>query len=91
MDRTMAGMILDKKLRELQSMLSSKNVTLKLGEKAHEQLLQEGYSQEYGAREMDRVIHNRLKSRLVREILFGALKQGGECVIDDLDKQGDGI
>ena len=91
MDRTMAGMILDKKLRELLSMLSSKNVTLKLGEKAHEQLLQEGYSQEYGAREMDRVIHNRLKSRLVREILFGALKQGGECVIDDLDKQGDGI
>ena len=91
MDRTMAGMILDKKLRELQSMLSTKNVTLKLGEKAHEQLLQEGYSQEYGAREMDRVIHNRLKSRLVREILFGALKQGGECVIDDLDKQGDGI
>ena len=91
MDRTMAGMILDKKLRELQSMLSSKNVTLKLGEKAHEQLLQEGYSQEYGAREMDRVIHNRLKSRLVREILFGALKQGGECVIDDLDKQGDGV
>ncbi len=91
MDRTMAGMILDKKLRELQSMLSSKNVTLKLGEKAHEQLLQEGYSQEYGAREMDRVIHNRLKSRLVREILFGALKQGGECVVDDLDKQGDGI
>ncbi len=91
MDRTMAGMILDKKLRELQSMLSSKNVTLKLGEKAHEQLLQEGYSQEYGAREMDRVIHNRLKSRLVREILFGALKQGGECVIDDLDKQGDGL
>ncbi len=91
MDRTMAGMILDKKLRELQSMLSSKNVTLTLGEKAHEQLLQEGYSQEYGAREMDRVIHNRLKSRLVREILFGALKQGGECVIDDLDKQGDGI
>ena len=91
MDRTMAGMILDKKLRELQSMLSSKNVTLTLGEKAHEQLLQEGYSQEYGAREMDRVIHNRLKSRLVREILFGALKQGGECAIDDLDKQGDGI
>ena len=42
------------------------------------------YSQEYGAREMDRVIHARLKTRLVREILFGSLKQGGECVIDDL-------
>ena len=84
MDKTMAGMILDKKLRELQEMLTAKSVTLKLGDKAREQLLLEGYSQEYGAREMDRVIHNRLKSKLVREILFGSLKQGGECVIDDL-------
>ena len=87
MDRTMAGMILDKKLRELQEMLTPKGVTLKLGEKAREQLLQEGYSKEYGAREMDRVIHARLKARLVREILFGPLKQGGECVIDELEQQ----
>ena len=84
MDRTMAGMILDKKLRELQDMLTPKGVTLTLGEKAREQLLHEGYSKEYGAREMDRVIHNYLKSKLVREILFGSLKQGGECVIDEL-------
>ena len=87
MDRTMAGMILDKKLRELQTMLDGKSVTLRLGEKAHEQLLSEGYSKEYGAREMDRVIHARLKARLVREILFGSLKQGGEYVIDELEQQ----
>ena len=87
MDRTMAEMILDKKLRELQTMLTAKNVTLRLGDKAREQLLQEGYSQEYGAREMDRVIHNRLKTRLVREILFGPLKQGGECVVDVLEEE----
>ena len=86
MDRTMAGMILDKKLRELQTMLDSKGVTLKLGDKAREQLLTEGYSQEYGAREMDRVIHNRLKTKLVHEILFGSLKHGGECVINELDE-----
>ena len=86
MDRTMAGMILDKKLRELQGMLEPKKVTLKLGNKAHEQLLREGYSQEYGAREMDRVIHNRLKARLVREILFGKLKQGGEYVVEELEE-----
>ncbi len=86
MDRTMAGLILDKKLRELQEMLDTKHVTLTLGEKAREQLLKEGYSQEYGAREMDRVIHNRLKTRLVHEILFGSLKQGGECVINELDQ-----
>ena len=87
MDRKMAGMILDKKLRELQEMLDAKKVTLKLGNQAREQLLNEGYSKEYGAREMDRVIHNRLKTRLVREILFGALKQGGEYAIDELKQE----
>jgi ATP-dependent Clp protease ATP-binding subunit ClpA len=86
MDLVMAGMILDKKLRELQEMLTPKGVTLRLGDKAREQLLKEGYSQEYGAREMDRVIHNRLKSKLVREMLFGSLKQGGECVIDQIEQ-----
>ncbi len=36
---------------------------------------------------MERVIHNRLKSRLVKEILFGTLKQGGESVINELEKE----
>lgn len=85
MDRTMAGLILDKKLRELQEMLKARNVTLTLGERAYGQLLSEGFSREYGAREMDRVIHQRLKSRLVKEILFGSLKQGGEYVIEELE------
>ena len=87
MDRVMVGMILDKKLRELQEMLTPKGVTLTLGDKAREQLLREGYSQEYGAREMDRVIHNRLKTRLVREILFGKLKQGGDYVINEIESE----
>ena len=78
-------MILDKKLRELQEMLTPKGVTLRLSDEAREQLLNEGYSQEYGAREMDRVIHSRIKTKLVREMLFGKLKQGGDCVIDQLE------
>ena len=87
MDYKMAGMILDKKLRELKQMLTPKGVTLKLGDKARRQLLDEGFSPVYGAREMDRVIHNRLKTRLVKEILFGSLKQGGEYVLEELQTE----
>ncbi|MDY6302562.1 MAG: AAA family ATPase [Bacteroidales bacterium] len=87
MDYKMAGMILDKKLRELKQMLAPKGVTLKLGDKARRQLLDEGFSPVYGAREMDRVIHNRLKTRLVKEILFGSLKQGGEYVLEELQTE----
>ena len=68
-------------------MRRSKGGGRKLGEQARGRLLKEGFSPEYGAREMDRVIHNRLKSRLVKEILFGSLKQGGEYVIDRLNEE----
>ena len=36
-----------------------------------------GFSAKYGGREVDRVIQAQVKSRLMREILFGALRQGG--------------
>ena len=77
MDETMAGMILDKKLRELQAKLAAKKVTLKVSAEARAWLLKEGFTAEYGARELDRVLHRELKTRLVREILFGNLKRGG--------------
>lgn len=81
MDRHMASLILDKKLRGLEDKLRSKNVTLSLSEEAREHLLAAGFSKEYGAREMDRVIGLELKPILMREILFGKLKEGGEAVV----------
>jgi ATP-dependent Clp protease ATP-binding subunit ClpA len=48
---------------------------------AFEYLLKEGFTAEYGAREMDRVIAQRLKPLLMREILFGSLKNGGSVTI----------
>lgn len=81
MDRKMASLILDKKLRELEAKLKAKNVALKLDEAAREKLLSEGFSKEYGAREIDRVIDRTLKPILMREILFGHLKNGGTAEI----------
>ena len=81
MDRTMATMILDKKLRELQEKLDARQVKMTLTPEAHEYLLNEGFTLEYGAREMDRVIAQRLKPLLMREILFGSLRNGGEVKV----------
>ncbi len=80
-DRKMASMILDKKLRELEIKLKAKGVTLRLSEEARELLLKEGFSQKYGAREIDRVIAHKLKPILMKAILFGGLKRGGEAEI----------
>ena len=81
MDREMATLILKKKLGELQEKLTAKQVEMTLSDEAFAALLDEGFTREYGAREMDRVIAQRLKPLLMREILFGSLKQGGHIEI----------
>ena len=85
MSRQMASLILDKKLAQLQTKLSAKNVTLRLSTEARELLLTKGFTPEYGARELDRVIGSMLKPLLMREILFGKLKKGGDAVVDVKD------
>lgn len=82
MSRQMASLILDKKLAQLQTKLSAKNVTLHLSAEARELLLTKGFTPEYGARELDRVISSMLKPLLMREILFGKLKKGGEFNVE---------
>ncbi|MCR4602724.1 MAG: AAA family ATPase [Prevotella sp.] len=84
MDMQMATLILRKKIGELQEKLTRRKVVMQLSDKVFEQLLNEGFTREYGAREMDRVISQRLKPLLMREILFGSLRQGGKIVIDHL-------
>ena len=85
MSRQMASLILDRKLAQLQTKLSAKNVTLHLSAEARELLLTKGFTPEYGARELDRVIGSMLKPLLMREILFGRLKKSGDAVVDVAD------
>ena len=81
MDKQMATLILQKKLRELESKLQARHVSMELSPDAFEYILKEGFTTEYGAREMDRVISQKLKPLLMREILFGSLRQGGNITI----------
>lgn len=85
MSREMATLILQKKLRELDAKLEAKHVSMTLSTDAFDYLLKEGFTPEYGAREMDRVIAKRLKPILMREILFGSLKDGGNVTISIKD------
>ena len=85
MDQPMATLILQKKLRKLDAKLDAKNVKMTLSTDAFDYLLKEGFTAEYGAREMDRVISQKLKPLLMREILFGSLKNGGNITVDMKD------
>ena len=52
---------------------------------AKQHFLEKGFSMEYGAREMSRVIQEEVKRKLADELLFGALVDGGKAEIDVVD------
>ncbi len=78
MDEEMAELVVDKKLGELTDQLIAKKIEFKADKKAKALIKKRGISQEFGAREVDRVIRNDIKPLFVDEILFGKLRNGGK-------------
>ena len=73
--------IVDREIVKLNEQMASKNITIKLGKKARTYIANEGYSDIYGAREIARVIDNKIKEALTDEILFGKLRKGGSVKV----------
>lgn len=74
--------IVDKLVDELRAQLVEKKVTLTLTDFARLWLSEKGYSKQYGARPMARVLQTELKRPLADAILFGDLRWGGACSVD---------
>ena len=85
MSDEMAASIIDKKLKELAEQLKPKKISVHADKKAKVLLKSRGISEEFGAREIDRVIRNDIKPLFVDEILFGKLKDGGKITITAKD------
>ena len=78
MDDDMATRVVEKKLSELSDQLLARKIKVSADKKAKDLVKKRGVSQEFGAREVDRVIRNDIKPLFVDEILFGKLKNGGK-------------
>ena len=81
MDDRMAEQITDKKLKELSGKLAAKKVDLTITPQAAAYVRNAGITNEYGAREIDRVIAGEVKPLLAELLLFGRLKRGGTCTL----------
>lgn len=81
LDLEIIKMIVDKFIKELNAQLVEKNVEVILDEKARLWLAERGFDARYGARPMARLIHDKIKQPLAREILFGALTKGGKVLV----------
>jgi ATP-dependent Clp protease ATP-binding subunit ClpA len=74
--------IVDKFVDEIREKVAAQNVTVVLTEKARTWMAEHGYSAQYGARSIGRLVQSEIKDRLSDELLFGKLAEGGEVVID---------
>ncbi len=75
-------MIVKKAISEFSVQLQEKNVCLQVTDRCYEWLARKGYSQEFGAREIARLIQDKMKRFFVDEVLFGKLHEGGTAVVD---------
>lgn len=77
--------IVVKALDEFRSQLADKKVSLETTEACIQKLAELGYSDEFGARNVGRVVEDKIKSWFVDEVLFGRLKDGGAARADIKD------
>ena len=75
------GRVVDKFVLELEAQLADRKVTIELSDEARTWLGNKGYSPDYGARPLTRVIQEQVKKPLAEELLFGKLSKGGVVVV----------
>jgi len=74
--------VVDKFVVELEGQLDDRQVEILLTDAARAWLADKGYSPEYGARPLARIIQEHIKKPLAEELLFGRLAKGGSVQVD---------
>ena len=82
-----AAQICDKILISLQKRLKDREINIKVSSRARAKLVDEGYSEAYGARPLKRTIQKLIEDRLSEEILQGKIPVGGTIIIDEVNGQ----
>lgn len=67
---------------EFRAMLTDKKVNIVISSAAIDWFVDNGYSEEFGARPIGRLVENKLKDFFVDAVLFGSLRDGGFAEID---------
>ena len=82
LDEEVVESIVRKAIAEFAVQLAEKNVELAVSDECVRWLARKGYSPEFGAREVARMVQDRIKRFLVDEVLFGRLAGGGKALAE---------
>jgi ATP-dependent Clp protease ATP-binding subunit ClpB len=74
--------IVDLRLKDLQTMLDARHITLSLTDKAREAIFKAGYDRAYGARPLKRAIQRLVQDPLALRILDGSVLHGDRVTVD---------
>ena len=74
--------IVVKNLDLFRAQLAEKKVNLVTSDAVVHYLAEKGYSREFGARNVGRLVEDKIKSFFVDEVLFGRLEHGGTAIAD---------
>lgn len=85
LDHTTMIKVVKKFIDELNTLVKDKNIIIKPTAAAIEFLIKKGFDSKMGARPLQRTIDDLIKRPLSKEILFGALKNGGVVEVDQED------
>ncbi len=74
--------IVTKEIDQFAAQLSDKNIDFTVTGECLNWLAEKGYSPEFGAREISRLIQDKIKAFFVDKVLFGELSEGGKAIAD---------
>jgi ATP-dependent Clp protease ATP-binding subunit ClpA len=74
--------IVKRNVADFAAQLLGKKVLLTVTDGCYDWLARKGYSPEFGAREIARLVQDKVKRFFVDEVLFGSLQRGGDAVAD---------
>ena len=74
--------IVSKEIKAFNPQLAEKKVEVEVPPAALTWLAEHGYSEEFGARNISRLVEDKVKSFFVDAVLFGELEHGGTAVVD---------
>jgi len=72
-------MVVKKEIDEFKLQLSEQQVILQVDEKVYDHLVSKTNSKEYGAREIERLVDDQIRSLFIDALLYGKLQNGGKA------------
>ena len=89
LDERVILQIVDKEIRFFEAQLVEKGINLEVSDACRRHLAETGYSPEFGARNIARLVQQKIKDFFVESVLFGELKKGGKAYVDLDAKSGE--